>query len=88
MLRLTLLLSLYRVMAFNSLTVLIGNSSLPETRGTVNGYGQALCAIGRGLGPMVGATLFAWSEKTGTCTCILEMLIVPMASDLYQDITH
>ena len=45
--------------------VMISNSSLTETRGTVNGYGQALCAIGRGLGPVVGATAFAWSENTG-----------------------
>ena len=51
--------------AFNGLMVMISNSSLTETRGTVNGYGQALCAIGRGLGPVVGATAFAWSENTG-----------------------
>ena len=55
----------YRVMSFTSVMVLISNSSLTETRGTVNGYGQALCAIGRSLGPVVGAPLFAWSENTG-----------------------
>ena len=48
--------------------VLISNSSLAETRGTVNGYGQALCAVGRSLGPVVGAPLFAWSENTGKFT--------------------
>ena len=53
-------------MAFTSVMVLISNSSLPETRGTVNGYGQALCAFGRSLGPVMGAPLFAWSENTGT----------------------
>ena len=54
-------------MVFVSIMVLISNSSLTETRGTVNGYGQALCAIGRALGPVVGAPLFAWSENTGEC---------------------
>ena len=57
----------HRVMAFVSIMVLISNSSLTETRGTVNGYGQALCAIGRALGPVAGAPLFAWSENTGEC---------------------
>ena len=55
----------FRVTSFTSIIVLISNSSLTETRGTVNGYGQALCAVGRGLGPVVGAPLFAWSENTG-----------------------
>ena len=53
------------MMFFTSVMVLISNSSLTETRGTVNGYGQALCAIGRSVGPVVGAPLFAWSENTG-----------------------
>ena len=26
-------------------------------------YGQALCAVGRNLGPVVGAPLFAYSEN-------------------------
>ena len=55
----------YRVMAYNGVMVLISNSSLTETRGTVNGYAQALSAVGRSLGPVVGATAFAWSENTG-----------------------
>ena len=54
-----------RVMVFTSVMVLISNSSLTETRGTVNGFGQALCAIGRSMGPVIGAPLFAWSENTG-----------------------
>ena len=61
----------YRVMAFTSVMVFISNSSLPETRGTVNGYGQALCSVGRSLGPITGAPLFAWSENTGICTAII-----------------
>ena len=55
----------HRVMAFNSVMVLISNSSLTKTRGTVNGYAQALGAIGRSIGPVLGATLFAWSENIG-----------------------
>ena len=58
-----------RVMLFTSIMVLISNSSLTETRGTVNGFGQALCAVGRSLGPVVGAPLFAWSENTGMKYC-------------------
>ena len=58
-------MSFIRVMAFTSVMVLISNSSLTETRGTVNGFGQALCAIGRGLGPAIGTPVFAWSENTG-----------------------
>ena len=57
--------------------VLISNSSLTETRGMVNGYGQALCSIGCSLGPVVGAPLFAWSEGTGIkihgCTVIKQI---------------
>ena len=33
------------IMVFVSIMVLISNSSLTEIRGTVNGYGQALCAV-------------------------------------------
>ena len=69
-------------MAFTSIMVLISNSSLTETRGTVNGYGQALCAVGRSLGPVVGAPLFAWSENTGMNCCfalkLKEMLGIPV----------
>ena len=31
----------------------------------VNGIGQALAAIGRSIGPALGAPVFAWSESTG-----------------------
>ncbi len=48
----------FRVISFTSVIVLISNSSLTETRGTANGYGQALCTVGHGLGPVVGAPLF------------------------------
>ena len=37
----------------------------PATRGTVNGIGQSLVAIGRSTGPLIGAPLFAWSEGNG-----------------------
>ncbi len=31
----------------------------------VNGIGQALAAVGRSIGPVVSAPVFAWSETTG-----------------------
>lgn len=35
------------------------------TRGTVNGIAQSLVAVGRSIGPLIGAPLFAWSANTG-----------------------
>ena len=31
----------------------------------MNGIGQSLSACGRAVGPVVGSTLFAWSESNG-----------------------
>ncbi len=31
----------------------------------MNGMGQALAAVGRSMGPVVSAPIFAWSETTG-----------------------
>ena len=45
--------------------VLVNNSTLKTTRGTVNGLGQTLVAVFRSFGPAVGALLFAWSEDNG-----------------------
>ena len=72
-------------MAFTSVMVLISNSSLIETRGTVNGYGQALCAIGRSLGPVVGAPLFAWSENNGTMLCVW-IKLCPCSARVIKDV--
>ena len=47
------------------MTVMVNNSSLPETKGTVNGIGQSLVAIFRSIGPTVGSLGFAWSEGNG-----------------------
>ena len=44
---------------------MINNSSLPETKGTVNGIGQSLVAIFRSVGPTVGSLGLAWSEGNG-----------------------
>ena len=41
----------------------------PEARGTVNGYGEALAALGHTFGPIIGAPLFAWSENSGSYLC-------------------
>ena len=38
-----------------------------ETRGTVNGIGQSLGALGRTVGPILGSMVFAWSEINGQC---------------------
>jgi MFS family permease len=59
------LLVISRISGFISLFVLVGNSSLPETRGSVNGIGQSLVAISRSIAPLVGSLLFAWSENNG-----------------------
>ena len=37
----------------------------PADRGTVNGFGQSTAALGRMLGPIIGAPVFAWSETSG-----------------------
>ena len=37
----------------------------PATKGMINGIGQAMAALGRSLGPVIGAPVFAWSENTG-----------------------
>ncbi|XP_064395465.1 uncharacterized protein LOC135342613 isoform X1 [Halichondria panicea] len=54
-----------RITSITATMVLINNSSLPSTKGMVNGMGQALAAVGRSLGPVVSAPIFAWSETTG-----------------------
>jgi len=45
--------------------VIITPHTQTATRGTVNGIGQSLVAIGRSIGPLIGAPLFAWSANTG-----------------------
>ena len=47
---------------------MVNNSSLPETKGTVNGIGQSLVAIFRSIGPSAGSLGFAWSEGNGEVT--------------------
>ena len=44
---------------------MINNSAVAGTRGTINGIGQSLVALGRGAGPSIGALAFAWSERNG-----------------------
>ena len=45
--------------------VLLGNSSEPRIRGTINSFGQFVAAISRVVAPTTGALLFAWSESNG-----------------------
>lgn len=61
----TSLMIIARIMNLTSLMVLIGNSALPANRASVNGIAQASAALGRFLGPIIGAPLFAWSESNG-----------------------
>ena len=37
----------------------------PESRGTVNGIGQSLVAVGRSVGPILASSVFAWSASNG-----------------------
>ena len=48
-----------------SVSLMINNSVLAETRGIINGISQSLVAVGRGVGPSVGSLSFAWSENNG-----------------------
>ena len=45
--------------------VLVGNSSEPRYRATINSVGQFTASISRVAGPAIGALLFAWSESSG-----------------------
>ncbi|KAI6660866.1 Protein ZINC INDUCED FACILITATOR 1-like [Oopsacas minuta] len=45
-----------------STVVLLGNSSEPRFRATINSLGQFAAAISRLAAPAIGAILFAWSE--------------------------
>ena len=42
----------------------------------MNGMGQALAAVGRSLGPVVSAPIFAWSETTGEMIIILQVQLL------------
>ena len=54
-----------RISSLVTLVVIVNNSAVTETRGTVNGLGQSLLAIFRAFTPALGSIAFAWSEKAG-----------------------
>jgi len=54
-----------RVSAFTCFFIFISNSCETAVRGTVNGIGQTLVAVGRMLGPTIGSLVFAWSMNNG-----------------------
>ncbi len=58
-------LLVYRMTILVASSVLLNNSSIPATRGTVNGIGHALNAFLRAVGYALAATLFAWSQSNG-----------------------
>ena len=43
--------------------VMIGNSSLTVTRGTINGVSQSQVAVLRFVGPTLASLVLAWSEQ-------------------------
>lgn len=45
--------------------MLLSNSCKRAVRGSVNGLATSGASFARGIGPMLGATLFAWSESNG-----------------------
>ncbi|KAI8924320.1 major facilitator superfamily domain-containing protein [Entophlyctis helioformis] len=47
--------------AFTSTFIMISNSVLSNSRGSLNGIGQTLGALGRTIGPICCGTLFSWS---------------------------
>eukprot|EP01031_Cornospumella_fuschlensis_P036266 gene36266-43994_t len=49
--------------AFVSLFVLISNAAYRSQRATVNSIGQTCASLGRLVGPVLGANVFAWSEN-------------------------
>ncbi|XP_078597830.1 uncharacterized protein LOC144873911 [Branchiostoma floridae x Branchiostoma japonicum] len=54
-----------RVSSFTAVNVMVGNSALPDFRGTVNGISQSLVAFARLLGPLIGGNLYAWTSGNG-----------------------
>ncbi len=56
---------LYRMTTLITSSVLLNNSSIPETRGTVNGIGYALASLLRAVGYALAAIVFAWSQNNG-----------------------
>ena len=55
----------YRITTLITSAVLLNNSSIPETRGTVNGIGYAFNALLRIVGYVSASTVFAWSQNNG-----------------------
>jgi hypothetical protein len=50
---------------FTSVFVMINNSCKSDRRATANGIGQTFVSIGRLVGPLAGANIFAWSTTKG-----------------------
>eukprot|EP00276_Gloeochaete_wittrockiana_P024098 CAMPEP_0184370032 /NCGR_PEP_ID=MMETSP1089-20130417/162588_1 /TAXON_ID=38269 ORGANISM="Gloeochaete wittrockiana, Strain SAG46.84" /NCGR_SAMPLE_ID=MMETSP1089 /ASSEMBLY_ACC=CAM_ASM_000445 /LENGTH=299 /DNA_ID=CAMNT_0026712571 /DNA_START=735 /DNA_END=1630 /DNA_ORIENTATION=+ len=53
--------ALVSTVAFTNSILLVNNSSTPQHLGSVNGLGQSFACLARAFGPILGATLFAWS---------------------------
>eukprot|EP00761_Pharyngomonas_kirbyi_P006981 gb/GECH01006990.1/.p1 GENE.gb/GECH01006990.1/~~gb/GECH01006990.1/.p1 ORF type:complete len:175 (+),score=22.50 gb/GECH01006990.1/:1-525(+) len=53
------------LVCFTAVNIIVNNSILPENRGRLNGIAQSSVALARALGPVGGASLFAWSNVNG-----------------------
>lgn len=69
-----LLLALYvlgnvgQILAFTVCMVVVNNSSMPMTRGTVNGLAQTTASLARAVGPAIGGVAFALSVANGAAS--------------------
>ncbi len=64
----------YRITTLVTSSVLLNNSCIPETRGTVNGIGFALASLLSAVGSVSAATVFAWSQNNGIAIIIIIIL--------------
>ena len=61
-------------------SVLLNNSSIPETRGTVNGIGFAFGSLLSAVGCVSAATVFAWSQNNGITMFNIQCMIIYSSS--------
>jgi MFS family permease len=86
-----------RVVGFTSVNVLVSNSCKRSVRGSVNGLATSGASLARAIGPMLGATVFAWSESNDhfpvnyhfifICTVVINFLTVGVVWFLPSSIT-
>ena len=60
--------SLCALLCFTSVFIMISNSAPPSAMGTVNGIGQSMSSLARGLGPPSMGAILAWGLGNGLPT--------------------